>query len=75
MSGPAMPACGCYDCVAARGNTLFGIPEQFTRMICCETCGNKRCPHATNHANACTDSNDVGQPGSRYVASPEGARE
>jgi hypothetical protein len=33
------------------------------RMILCETCGNKRCPHATDHRNACTNSNEPGQPG------------
>lgn len=36
------------------------------RMILCSTCGNKRCPHATDHRNACTGSNDPGQPGSSY---------
>ena len=32
----------------------------------CETCGNKRCPHANWHGHACTGSNDSGQPGSAY---------
>jgi len=36
------------------------------RMILCEICGNKRCPHATNNENACTNSNDPGQPGSKF---------
>jgi hypothetical protein len=36
------------------------------RMILCELCGNKRCPHANDHQNACTKSNEVGQPGSAY---------
>ena len=36
------------------------------RMILCETCGNKRCPHASSKENACTNSNDPGQPGSKY---------
>ena len=36
------------------------------RMILCPACGNKRCPHATDHNLACTGSNDSGQPGSRY---------
>lgn len=35
-------------------------------MILCPTCGNKRCPKANYHANACTHSNDTGQPGSAY---------
>lgn len=37
-----------------------------TRMVVCEHCGNKRCPHATNPELACTNSNDPGQPGSAY---------
>lgn len=36
------------------------------RMIVCAICGNKRCPHATDHRNACTNSNEPGQPGSSY---------
>lgn len=36
------------------------------RMILCKKCGNKRCPHATDHRNECTNSNEVGQIGSRY---------
>lgn len=34
------------------------------RMALCPTCGNKRCPKANNCANACTNSNEVGQAGS-----------
>jgi hypothetical protein len=41
-----------------------------TPIVVCETCGNKRCPHATHHDLACTGSNEPGQPGSRYP--PEG---
>jgi hypothetical protein len=37
-----------------------------TRMIVCPRCGNKRCPHASDHRNACTNSNEPGQPGSVY---------
>ena len=36
------------------------------RMILCPTCGNKRCPKASDHSLACTGSNDPGQPGSVY---------
>jgi hypothetical protein len=43
-----------------------GWPLTLTRMILCPVCGNKRCPHATNHNNPCTNSNEPGQPGSRY---------
>ena len=31
------------------------------RMIVCATCGNKRCPHASNHAFQCTWSNEPDQ--------------
>lgn len=65
-----MTECGCYRCTAARGKTIvigeIGFPEVMTRMIVCETCGNKRCPHSTDHRLACTGSNEPGQPGSRY---------
>jgi hypothetical protein len=37
------------------------------RMILCSKCGNKRCPHATDHRNACTGSNERGQAGSAYA--------
>lgn len=33
------------------------------RMIVCEYCGNKRCPHAVDVSFACTGSNDPGQIG------------
>lgn len=33
------------------------------RMVLCPVCGNKRCPHATDHRYACTGSNEVGQGG------------
>ena len=36
-------------------------------MIVCATCGNKRCPHATDHRNSCTASNAPGQSGSDYA--------
>lgn len=59
--------CQCYYCIATRGDkTPAGFPVTMTRMIVCETCGSKRCPHGTYHGHACTDSNEPGQPGSRY---------
>jgi hypothetical protein len=39
-----------------------------TRMILCPTCGNKRCPRASDHDLACTGSNASGQPGSVHAA-------
>lgn len=54
----AVEGCECEHC----------LPQSFSnmRMILCATCGNKRCPHATHHKNACTGSNDPGQPGSAW---------
>jgi hypothetical protein len=50
--------CWCYNCAT---------PEyRMSHMIVCPTCGNKRCPKSTDHNLACTNSNDPGQPGSRY---------
>lgn len=36
------------------------------KMVLCPICGNKRCPKASDHRLDCTNSNDVGQPGSVY---------
>lgn len=54
----AEPECWCETC---RPITLDDM-----RMVLCPICGNKRCPHATDHRNACTGSNEPGQPGSSY---------
>ena len=53
--------CGCYNCMRVR-DPAYTI----NHMIVCPACGNKRCPHATDHNLACTNSNEPGQPGSRY---------
>jgi hypothetical protein len=42
----------------------------FRRMLLCPTCGNKRCPRASDHALACTGSNEPGQAGSIYGGRP-----
>lgn len=39
---------------------------RLSQMIVCVTCGNKRCPKATDHRLACTVSNKPGQLGSAY---------
>jgi hypothetical protein len=54
------PVADCH-CEACEPQEPFN-----TRMILCGTCGNKRCPHATNHRNACTNSNEPGQKGSSW---------
>lgn len=48
------------------GNDL--VVNVFPNMMLnvCPICGNKRCPHATDHNYECTKSNDVGQTGSLY---------
>lgn len=64
------PPCGCRQCLRDRKEgKWFGklwLPEEGRRMVLCATCGNKRCPHATDHRNACTNSNEPGQKGSAY---------
>lgn len=65
-----MDDCGCLRCRGERGEgqTILGIwfgPDAL-QMILCEICGNKRCPHANDHRHDCTNSNERGQPGSRY---------
>lgn len=47
---------------------LFGttVPLSTTKMILCPVCGNKRCPHASDHYLPCTGSNEPGQAGSVY---------
>lgn len=57
----ASAACQCATC---KPNSIDWGGDQ--RMIVCSECGNKRCPHATNHIFACTNSNEVGQAGSSW---------
>ena len=62
-----MNECQCRQCLRDRkAEGPGGWPAELTRMIVCATCGNKRCPHATDHRNACTGSNEPGQKGSAY---------
>ncbi|MDJ6358059.1 hypothetical protein LEH54_15855 [Salmonella enterica] len=57
-NSPATPDCSCRTC----------RPVTFTdsRFVVCPECGNKRCPRANDHNNACTGSNETGQVGSAY---------
>ena len=50
--------CYCYNCSDPY--------RRMTTFIVCPTCGNKRCPKATDHNLECTNSNEPGQKGSRY---------
>ncbi|WP_284076366.1 hypothetical protein [Herbaspirillum aquaticum] len=63
---PAAPECWCETCDEKLSQLRF-------RMNLCPDCGNKRCPKATHHNNACTGSNAVGQKGSswEHVKHPE----
>ena len=64
--------CQCRACLIARDERDRGsrFPAHQTRMIVCPKCGNKRCPHATDHRNACSGSNEPGQVGSFYGIMP-----
>lgn len=56
---PAPGECICWKCLAGKN---------YAGMVLCPTCGNKRCPKASDHELACTNSNEPGQPGSVYNA-------
>lgn len=60
------PTCYCYNCNKDRLDESGLAPYVTTRMIVCPQCGNKRCPHSTDHNLECTNSNEPGQAGSRY---------
>lgn len=52
--------CKCRRCMPKEQLMIYPM------MITCNICGNKRCPHATDHELACTNSNEPGQKGSFY---------
>lgn len=55
--------CGCRACAPEPSVLDFGVQLRF--YACCK-CGNKRCPHATDHRLQCSGSNEPGQIGSVY---------
>lgn len=57
------PGCWCRTCRPVFLNDM--------RFVVCPDCGNKRCPRANDHRNACTGSNEPGQEGSAYPAAPQ----
>ena len=60
-------ACRCYKCLKESGEKGYmGFSIADTTFVVCRICGNKRCPHATDHNLACTNSNEPGQKGSNY---------
>lgn len=56
------PDCWCRTCRPVVLNDM--------RFVVCPDCGNKRCPRANDHRNACTGSNEPGQGGSAYPDTP-----
>ena len=62
----AMPCRACIERFDLRHPQRPFFRLDYTRMILCEHCGNKRCPHASDHHLACTGSNSSGQAGSAY---------
>ncbi len=59
---PGIPDCWCRTCRPVVLNDM--------RFVVCPDCGNKRCPRANDHRNACTGSNEPGQEGSAYPDIP-----
>jgi hypothetical protein len=64
----AGPQCECHWCITKKDlrDRLSGFPLNMTKMILCPSCGNKRCPKASDHRLKCTASNEPGQVGSVY---------
>ncbi|HGU0758080.1 TPA: hypothetical protein ACM62B_001396 [Klebsiella pneumoniae] len=60
------PDCWCRTCRPVTLNDM--------RFVVCPDCGNKRCPRANDHRNACTRSNEPGQEGSAYPVAPQEVR-
>ncbi len=61
--GETSTKCWCRTCRPVTMNDM--------RFVVCPDCGNKRCPKANDHRNACTGSNEPGQPGSAYPDAPK----
>lgn len=57
----ARKRCGCHTCYPIS----YSDPDSIYMRLC-PTCGNKRCPKATNHIHSCTNSNEPNQSGSIY---------
>lgn len=65
-SQPRVNCGNCHKCLEHKCDDATGFPITAIRMIVCPSCGNKRCPHASDHALTCTRSNEPGQPGSIF---------
>lgn len=66
MTKGLIDGCACRACLKDVKCPATGFPITATRFVACSECGNKRCPHATDHRLACTGSNEPGQEGSVY---------
>ena len=62
-NSPVAPDCWCRTCRPVTMNDM--------RFVVCPECGNKRCPRANDHRNACTGSNEPDQEGSAYPTAPK----
>lgn len=51
-----LKTCWCFQCLDDPSMGLLN--PTMVRMIVCPQCGNKRCPRATSHDNACSGSNE-----------------
>lgn len=63
--GESKKPCKCRQCLRDRDERKPDMAETGI-FIVCEWCGNKRCPHATDHRLECHRSNESGQKGSVY---------
>ena len=63
---------GCIRCDEFEREAIGRLTDDPLRgalgrvMVLCPTCGNKRCPRATDHDYECSGSNEPGQLGSVY---------
>lgn len=55
-----------YDCRLCEQEAGMMGAIVWPRFIVCPVCGNKRCPRASAHWQACSGSNEDGQVGSFY---------
>ncbi|HGK4033521.1 TPA: hypothetical protein ACJ2OW_004819 [Klebsiella pneumoniae] len=62
LKAQVVPGCWCRTCRPVVLNDM--------RFVVCPDCGNKRCPRANDHRNACTGSNEPCQEGSAYPDIP-----
>ncbi|HHL4717789.1 TPA: hypothetical protein ACQ7ZT_004043 [Escherichia coli] len=63
LNSPVIPDGWCRTCRPVTMNDM--------RFVVCPECGNKRCPRANDHRNACTGSNEPDQEGSAYPTAPK----